>query len=119
MPSRSRTLIFAILLIVITLATIAYGTYRTFSHQGEKALTQMTSAELALLEKVKLIRKGMSYNEVVILLGEPDRNALGLRPTWRVDGSAANQIAVYFVNDGVFKVRWLSLGDFIYEPALL
>jgi hypothetical protein len=30
-----------------------------------------------------------------------------------------NQIAVYFKANGVFNVRWMSMGRFVYEPLRL
>jgi hypothetical protein len=61
----------------------------------------------------------MSYEQVVTILGKPDREAVGIRPTWRVQGNPVNQIAVYFKANGVFNVRWISMGRFVYEPLRL
>jgi hypothetical protein len=41
-----------------------------------------------------------------------------VRPTWEVDGSALNQIAVYFWEGRAVKVRWIKVGRFIYEKPL-
>ena len=40
---------------------------------------------------------------------------LGLRPTWKVNGSDLNQIAIYMYDGKVRKVRWLHLGRFVLE----
>ena len=40
---------------------------------------------------------------------------LGLRATWRINGSGLNQMAVYFHNGELRKVRWLHLGRFVME----
>ena len=118
MKLKIKIFIAGVLIVVVAVAVIAFGAYRTFSNQGEKAISLMSESELALLGKVSLIQKGMSYNEVAEILGEPDREAIGLRPTWRINNSPFNQIAVYFGNEGAFKIRWFNLGCFIYEPTL-
>jgi hypothetical protein len=116
--SRRHLLIAAALLVALAAggATVLYWTVST---QGEAAIAAMTAADRRWLAKVEAIRPGMTYAEVEALLGEPDREDIaGLRPTWEVDGSALNQIAVYFWEDRVVKVRWIKVGRFVYEKGL-
>jgi hypothetical protein len=114
-----RHLLIAAALLVALAAGGATVLYRTVSTQGEAAIAAMTEADRRWLAKVELIRPGMTYAEVEALLGEPDREDLaGLRPTWEVDGSALNQIAVYFWEGRVVKVRWIKVGRFFYEKVL-
>ena len=57
----------------------------------------------------------MTYDDVISIMGPADREALGIRPTWKVNGSSLNQIAIYFSNDKIFKKRWLAIGRFILD----
>ena len=118
MKLKNKILVAVVLVVIVVVAVVVLGVYRTLSNQGEKAISLMNESELALLEKVSLIQKGMSYDEVTEILGEPDREALALRPSWMVNNSPFNQISVYFGNEGAFKVRWLNLGCFVFEPTL-
>ncbi len=71
------------------------------------------------MAKINQIREDMSYNQVVSILGPPDRPAAGLRPTWKVNGSTLNQIGVYFTDDAVFRIKWMKIGSFIYTIDFL
>lgn len=114
-----RHLAIALALVVALGAAAALVFYRTFSTQGEAAIAAMTDADRRWLAKVETLRAGMSHEDVETLLGEPDREDIaGLRPTWAVDGSPLNQIAVYFWEGRTVKVRWIKVGHFVYEKAL-
>jgi hypothetical protein len=114
-----RHLLIAAALLVALVTGGATVLYRTVSTQGEAAIAAMTETDRRWLAKVDAIRPGMTYAEVEALLGEPDReDVAGLRPTWEVDGSALNQIAVYFWEGRAIKVRWIKVGRFFYEKVL-
>jgi outer membrane protein assembly factor BamE (lipoprotein component of BamABCDE complex) len=107
------------LLIIVSVVLIAgFGIYvlqATFSNSGDKARTKISSAERSYLEKYDRIKIGMSYDEVVSILGQPDRDAFGVRPTWKVNRSSLNQIAAYFGNSRLFQLRWMAVGRFVME----
>jgi hypothetical protein len=114
-----RHLAIAIALVVALAGGAAAVFYRTISTQGEAAIAAMTDADRRWLAKVEALRAGMSRAEVERLLGEPDRDDLtGVRPTWAVDGSSLNQIAVYFWEGQAVKVRWMKVGHFVYAQTL-
>jgi len=114
-----RHLAIALALVVALGAAAALVFYRTLSTQGEAAVAAMSEADRRWLAKVETLRAGMSYADVETLLGEPDREDItGLRPTWAVDGSPLNQIAVYFWQGRTVKVRWIKVGHFVYEKVL-
>ncbi len=114
-----RHLAIALALVVALGAAAALVFYRTFSTQGESAIAAMTDADRRWLVKVEALRAGMTYADVETLLGEPDREDIaGLRPTWAVDGSPLNQVAVYFWEGRAVKVRWIKIGHFVYEKIL-
>jgi hypothetical protein len=114
-----RHLAIALALVVALGAAAALVFYRTFSTQGEAAIAAMTDADRRWLAKVETLHGRMGYAEVATLLGEPDREDIaGLRPTWEVDGSPLNQIAVYFWDGRAVKVRWIKVGYFVYEKVL-
>ena len=114
-----RHLAIAIALVVALAGGAAAVLYRTISTQGDAAIAAMTDADRRWLVKVETLRAGMSHAEVEALLGEPDREDLtGARPTWAVDGSPLNQIAVYFWEGRAVKVRWMKVGHFVYAKTL-
>lgn len=114
-----RHLVIALALVVALGAAAAYVFYRTLSTQGEAAVAAMTDADRRWLAKVETLHGRMTYADVEALLGEPDRDDLaGVRPSWAVDGSPLNQIAVYFWDGRAVKVRWIKVGHFVYEKAL-
>ena len=101
------------------------GIYRTFSNQGENAISFMNEEELALLGKVKLIRKGMSYREVIKILGYPTHEGEyeieDSSTDWHVKNSYLhlNRISLYFGKKSeVKKITWRKYGYFTYEPDL-
>jgi len=114
-----RHLAIALALVVALGAVAAFVFYRTFSTQGEAAVAAMTDADRPWFAKVETLHGRMSYADVEALLGEPDREDIaGVRPTWEVDGSPLNQIAVYFWEGRAVKVRWIKVGHFVYEKVL-
>jgi len=114
-----RHLAIALALLAVLVGAAATVAYWTVSTHGEAAIAAMTDADRRWLAKVETLRGGMSYEDVETLLGEPDREDLaGARPTWAVDGSPLNQIAVYFWEGRAVKVRWIKIGYFVYEKTL-
>ena len=105
--------------IALILLLAFYLVTTTFSHTGQDARLRMNKEERAYMVKLNSIRRNMTYDQVKQKLGEPDREALGLRPTWIPPGGGAlNQVAVYFNADGnPWKVRWMKIGSFVYETA--
>jgi hypothetical protein len=109
----------ALALLVLLVAAAATVLYWTVSTQGEAAIAAMSDTDRRWFAKVETLHGKMSYSDVAALLGEPDREDIaGLRPTWEVDGSPLNQIAVYFWEGRAVKVRWIKVGRFVYEKAL-
>ena len=104
-----------IMAVAATLFAISYVAYGTFAYSGGKALERLAADEQSYWAKYDQLQAGMTYDQVVEIMGEPDRDALGLRATWRVNGSGLNQIAVYFQAGKLRKVRWLHLGRFVME----
>ncbi|MEM7147525.1 MAG: hypothetical protein AAF591_20585 [Verrucomicrobiota bacterium] len=87
-----------------------------FKYVGEDAVARMSAEEKEILEVLETIQSGDGYEEVVAILGTPDRAGGGLRPTWRVSaGNPLSQVAVYFLGGEVQKVRWIKIGDFTWE----
>jgi len=114
-----RHLTIALALVVALGAAAALVFYRTLSTQGEAAVAAMTDADRRWFAKVETLHGRMSYADVEALLGEPDREDIaGVRPTWAVDGSPLNRIAVYFWEGRAVKVRWIKVGHFVYEKVL-
>jgi len=107
-----------VVLFILLLSVVAFVGVQTFRNRGEAAIARMNGSELELLSRVNQVRKGMSYDDTISILGKPDREAFGLRPSWRVNGNPWNQVAVYFDGQGARNVRWMSIGRFVYERRL-
>ena len=107
------------LLVVVILLALAGGfiLYRTVSRSGERAVAATHVDEREHLD-LKRLQRGMTYEEVVSVLGTPTRAGGYFRPTWRYRNNPFSQVAVYFDAEGAGKVRWMSLGIFIYERRL-
>jgi len=101
-----------VVLLILLLSVVAFVGVQTFRNRGEAAISRMNGSELKLLSRLNQIKKGMSYDDTVSILGKPDRDASGLRPSWRVNGNPWNQVAVYFDGQGARNVRWMSIGRF-------
>ena len=115
-----KTLRLVGILVAVVLALLGCSVFlvmTTFPYSGDKAIPRMSESERALLATLQTIAPGTSYDELVGILGEPDREALGLRPTWRVAGSPLNQVAVYMSDGAVRKIRWLKVGVFLWEQS--
>jgi hypothetical protein len=92
---------------------------RTFGTRGQDAVARMSDDERALLAKLQSLRRGMSYQQVIAIMGEPDDGGpFGMRPKWKVDGSPLGQVAVYIHPDGARRILWISLGRFVYDQPL-
>ncbi|MBI1301142.1 MAG: hypothetical protein GC137_05720 [Alphaproteobacteria bacterium] len=108
------------LLILLLLSTFGFYLYETtLKYTGDLAIKRMSKNERVILEKVDLIEQNMSFEDVISILGNPDRDGGGFRPTWVVNDNKLNQIAVYIGTEGVWKVRWMKVGSFIYEEKFL
>ena len=94
--------------------------YRTVSTTGDAAVAAMDNAERAFHAKLERLTGDMTLEEVVTILGPPDRSGATLRPTWRgPGGSPFNQVAIYFhLNGKVRKIRWMKIGHFVWEDSL-
>jgi hypothetical protein len=113
---RKRALV-VIPCICAVMAMVAIGSvaYSTFAYTGSKAVARVSTNEKRYLDKFNQLTIGMDYDQVTEIMGTPDRDALGLRPTWKVNGSDRNQIAIYMYDGKVRRVRWLHLGRFVLE----
>jgi len=102
---------------VLTLGVAAslYVGYSTFAYSGDRAFSRLTPEEQPYLMKYNQLHSGMTYDQVLAILGEPSRDGLGIRPTWCVNNSGFNQIAVYFQDGRLRKVRWMHIGRFVLE----
>jgi outer membrane protein assembly factor BamE (lipoprotein component of BamABCDE complex) len=70
------------ILLTINMVMIGFSSFPALANQGFAAIAKMNHEELILLKKVNTIQRGMSYEQVVTILGKPDREAAGIRPTW-------------------------------------
>jgi hypothetical protein len=70
--------------IIISIFLVGGGlALRTFGTRGEDAVARMNSDERAILGKLLSLRRGMSYEEVISVMGAPDdEGPLGMRPRW-------------------------------------
>ena len=109
--------LFKIILIVIVLLAVGGGVvgYLTYRNSGENAVEQMSESEKVILEKVVTITKGMTYEEVVVILGEPTSLADSVAPVWTVNNEPQNQLTVLFGHSGVTSVNWAKAGSFYYQ----
>jgi hypothetical protein len=108
-------LIIAASVAALGLLVCGYIAYSTFAYSGSRALSRLTPEDQPYFVMYNQLQTGMTYDQAVAILGEPDRYAMGIRPTWLVNDSSLNQIAVYFQNGKLRKVRWMSIGRFIME----
>ena len=104
----------AILLAALVLYAV-FLAYTTFSNSGDGARLKVSGQEQPYLAKYDLLSKGMTHEQIVSVLGPPDRDALGKRYSWRVNGNGLSQIAVYYDEGRARKIRWLHVGQFILE----
>ena len=106
-----------VLLLLIVLAGGYFG-YMTYKTQGEDAVAKMTEVEKEFLLKVNEIRKGMSDEDLVSILGEPTNEVYPLY-VWAVDGGIwSNNLTVKFDKDGVETAVWAKMGSFTYTPSM-
>ncbi len=108
-------------LCVLAVLALGFGGYvmvETFSYMGEKALSRMNPDETAFLSQFEKVNAQMTYEQVVEILGPPDRSGAGMRPTWKFQGNPLSQVALYFHGGHPKKLRWLKLGGFVYEKDL-
>jgi hypothetical protein len=114
-----KLLVGGVVAIVVTITFAGYLAATTFGNTGDAALARMSAEERRYLdERVARVFPGMSYDDVVGVLGEPARSGARLRPTWTPTATPFSQVAVYFRDGRVFSVRWMKLGGFVYEKRL-
>ena len=111
---RPLLLFFGVCLLPV-LGGAAYFYTTTFSTPEDAARAAVLEHEKPWLEKFDQLRPGMTREEILAILGEPDRGSLPSRPTWRVAGSASSQIAVTFTDHRATRIRWLAIGRFLLE----
>ena len=109
--------LFKIILILVLLLVIAGGVlgYKTFGTTGEDAVAKMSESEKVILDKVVTISKGMTYEEVVVILGEPTDLSESVAPIWTVNGEQYNRLVVLFGHSGVTSAKWTKFWSFYYE----
>ena len=109
--------LFKIIGVIILLAIVGGGVvgYLTYKNSGENAIEKMSDSEKEILAKVVTIPKGMSYAEVVEILGEPSDLADTTAPLWTVNDEPQNRLVVIFGHSGVTSVQWAKAGSFYYE----
>jgi hypothetical protein len=105
----------AIGLILVAVLTASCG-----GATGEDAVKAMSPVEKQfLLDKVMKIEGQMTAAQVEAVLGKPARGEGTARPTWLgPEGGKWSQVAVYLLNDKVFKVRWMHMGKFTGDEEL-
>ena len=92
---------------------------RTFGTTGQHAIDRMSPDERAFLAKLRSLRRGMSFEQVVAVLGEPDdEGPLRLRPRWNVGGNPLSGVAIYLYPGGAHHFTWISIGRFTYQEPL-
>ena len=92
---------------------------RTFGTNGQEAVDRMSPDERAFLAKLQSLRRGMSYEQVVGILGRPsDEGPLQMRPRWNVGGNPLSAVAVYIFPDGAHHFTWIGVGRFTYQEQL-
>lgn len=107
------------LVIVVAIGFGILFAIRTFVNSGPAAVAVMDPPERAFLAKTEQLRRGMSREQVIAILGPPDEEgALGLRPKWCVGSCALNGLKVYFLSNGAERVVWISVGRFVYDRML-
>jgi hypothetical protein len=85
---------------------------------GDEALQRMNPDEKQYLKKLISIKPDMDESKLAELLGPVYRGGGTARPVWLPPGGGHNsQVAVYLLNEKVFKVRWLKIGEgaFMWE----
>lgn len=103
----------AALIAIVVLVAVVLKTSRT---RGEDAVARMNDAEREFLSNLETISATSTLESVTAILGPPDRPCAGVRPSWIAPGgSARSQVAVYFIGEGPFKVRWMKIGEFTWE----
>jgi len=109
--------LFKIILIVILLLIVGGGVvgYLTYRNSGEGAIAKMSESEKEVLDKVVTIEKGMTFEEVVAILGEPTNLSDSVTPLWTVNNEPQNRLTVLFGHSGVTSVQWAKAGSFYYE----
>jgi hypothetical protein len=104
---------------LVTAALLAAGgalAYRTFATTGNAAIDRMDPEERAFLVKLQSLRRGMSFEQAVAILGQPDdEGPFQMRPRWNIGGNPLNSVAVYIHPSGLDHFTWISIGRFTYD----
>ena len=109
----------ACLIVAAVLGVGGLLAFRTFGTTGQEAIDRMNTEERAFLAKLQLLRRGMSFAQVIEILGRPNEEGpLQMRPKWLIGGNPLNGVAVYIHPEGAHRFVWISIGRFTYEEQL-
>ena len=111
-----------ILMVSVVVIVVVAGHYgcqmmNMAKHQGAQAVAVMSAREQAFLtEKLARITAQTTYEQIQTVLGTPYRGANTTRPVWLgTDKSKNSQISIYFSDGRPFRIRWIKLGQFMWE----
>lgn len=84
---------------------------------GDKAISKMSNTQCDFLNsKLLLIKPEMDEDSVSKLIGPVYRGSGTMRPVWLCpENNKASQIAIYYKNKLIYKVRWMQMGKFVWE----
>ncbi len=114
MKQKKLWIIVGIGLILLIVSYIAFET----AHTGEAAFKRMSATEQRIATKLKTLSASSSLDDLVAILGQPERSGAGLRPTWcGPSGGGHDQIAVYLNprSATIRKIRWMKICSFFWE----
>lgn len=94
--------------------------YQTLSATKNEAIAAMNQHERVWLNNVKLVHKGMVYQDVVRILGQPTKRRTNNYIAWVVEDNDDNysEISIEFDNDQVKRGVWVHLNKFYYALPL-
>ena len=119
MTPAAKKQVIAGLIVAAILASGGALAVRTFGTTGQAAVERMSQDERALLEKLRSLKRGMSFDQVVAIMGTPDdEGPLQMRPKWNVGGNPMNAVVVYIHPEGAQRFTWIHVGSFIYDEYL-
>ncbi len=101
--------------IAIVLGAMAFVSFKVFVPKLSlnEASLKMDSEEQQYLEKLNQLSSGATLDHVTEIFGRPPDRGGNARPTWRIN--SRSQIATYFKDGHLFKIRWMKIPGFIVE----
>jgi len=109
-------IILVVVLILLSAAGVSlYLGYTTVTTSGDAAIAVMTGEELEALELINRIKATTSKDEANDILGEPSEDVYVVSKWNGFGGSSLSQMRIYFDSGYPRKIRWIKLGNFIYE----